>query len=74
MVSERKITLVLAPKGSLEFTYDSRSNLPLMLKFKLGQSLTTGLRRAEVNFLGNTPVLEALLSVADEINQNLTGS
>jgi hypothetical protein len=69
VIKGQKTTLVLPDHTVLEFPYNPRSNLPLMLT---KESIPMGLTRTDIAQLASTTA--SLLSVTDQTNQNLRPS
>jgi hypothetical protein len=69
VIRGQKTTLTLPDQTVLEFPYNPRSNLPLMLTKEL---IPMGLARADIEYLASNSA--SLLSVTDQTNQNLRPS
>ena len=71
IIEARRTSLTLADGSTLEFPYQANNNLPMMLP---AEPLNVGLTYEDCQFLGSNTTLQSHLSVADEVNQNLTTS
>ena len=70
LVTEKRTVLTLFDGSELEFPFNPGSNLPLTLTQP--KPAPMGLTFEDAVALGDAPSLHALLSVADETNQNLS--
>jgi hypothetical protein len=74
IVTAKKSVLILADETELEFPHNPGSNLPLMLLAEKDRGFV-GVTYEDAVALGDSSLLNGMfLSVADETNQNLTGS